>query len=125
EAHEVADRLDLRHGDWFDPLAEGERFDLIVSNPPYIPRGEIAALDLEVSRHDPHMALDGGDDGLGPYRLFAVRSRAYLDASGAVLVEHGAGQGEAVRRLFLDAGAANVTNYHDLAGRDRVVCAKY
>ena len=125
QRHDVAERLDLREGSWFDPVSRDERFDLIVSNPPYIPHAEIAALDLEVRGHDPHMALDGGSDGFEPYRILAAKSPAHLSPSGIVLLEHGTGQWDTVESLFTASGAAHVTKYHDLAGHDRVALVNY
>src|SRR6187549_3535856 len=69
DRHGVDKRLSLRKGSWFEPLQPGESFDLIVSNPPYIASAEIEGLAIEVKDHDPRLALDGGPDGLEPYRL--------------------------------------------------------
>jgi release factor glutamine methyltransferase len=122
--HGVIDRLDLRQGDWFSPLREEERFDLIVSNPPYIGSDEIAGLATEVRVHDPRLALDGGPDGLAPYRVIAAGATARLRPGGIVLVEIGASQGRAVRELFEAAGFGPVEVEGDLAGLDRMVVAR-
>jgi release factor glutamine methyltransferase len=124
ERHGVADRIAFIEGSWFAPLARDTRFDLIVSNPPYIPRAEIGGLDADVRDQDPRAALDGGVDGLDAYRLIAAESGDRLAPQGAVVVEHGAGQGEAVGRLFGAAGFTEVAGHRDLAGLDRVVLAR-
>ncbi len=78
-------------GSWLDGIAE--RFDLIVSNPPYIPSVDLADLEPEVVDHEPHLALDGGDDGLDAYRALLPQLQGHLTDSGVVVLEHGAGQG--------------------------------
>ncbi|MCF1745066.1 peptide chain release factor N(5)-glutamine methyltransferase [Paradevosia shaoguanensis] len=118
----VGERLEFRQGSWFAPVA-GERFDLIVSNPPYIETDVIASLMPEVRDFDPLLALDGGPDGLGPYRIIAAQAGEYLRRPGALMVEIGSGQGEAVTRIFADAGFSGVRVEKDLAGLDRVVIA--
>jgi release factor glutamine methyltransferase len=127
ERHEVVDRLALRQGDWFGAL-DGEvdrRFDLIVSNPPYIASAVVDGLMPEVRDFDPRLALDGGPDGLAPYRIIATEAAAWLKLGGTVLVEIGYDQGEAVLALFTDAGFAEVRLYQDLNGLDRVVRAHH
>ncbi|MFB9148190.1 peptide chain release factor N(5)-glutamine methyltransferase [Roseovarius ramblicola] len=121
--HGVAARLDLVEADWFDLVAG--RFDLIVSNPPYIAEAEMAGLAPEVRGHDPRAALSDGADGLGAYRAIATGVRAHLAPGGRVLVETGAGQGPQVARLFADAGLAEVRILPDMDGRDRVVTGRY
>jgi release factor glutamine methyltransferase len=98
-------------------------FDLIVSNPPYIARGEIAGLDPDVRDFDPVVALDGGLDGLDCYRAIATEARRLLAPGGLVAVELGAGQETAVRRLFTDAGLTARESRPDLAGISRAVSA--
>ncbi len=75
-------------------------FDLIISNPPYIPSAEIATLQPEVRDFDPRGALDGGGDGLDFYRLIASQAAAFLKPGGKVMLEFGDGQAEAIRRIF-------------------------
>jgi release factor glutamine methyltransferase len=118
-AHGVAARLDLRRTDWFDGI-EG-RFDLIVSNPPYIPAGEIAALAPEVAKWEPRLALDGGVDGLDPYRRIAGGLAHLLAPGGRAILEFGAGQGEAVRGIFASAGWVCAQLHDDLTGRPRCI----
>ena len=97
------------------------RYDMIVSNPPYIPSGEIPLLMREVSLHEPHTALDGGEDGLDFYREISRQAGAYLMPGGRLLMEIGADQGEAVCSMMRQAGYEEVGIRRDLAGKDRVV----
>ncbi|WIY54541.1 peptide chain release factor N(5)-glutamine methyltransferase [Devosia sp. YIM 151766] len=136
--HGVAERLDFGLGNWFEALAaaqapaapplpgrerHGLTFDLIVSNPPYIASAVIDTLAPEVKRFDPLLALDGGTDGLAPYRIIAGEALPCLRAGGRVLVEIGYDQGAAVAALFRAAGFAEIAVHKDLAGLDRVVSA--
>lgn len=113
----VAGRLDLVEGSWFDPV-EG-RFDLILSNPPYIPAGDIAGLEPDVRNFDPGLALSGGADGLDPYRLIAAGAAAHLAAGGHVLVEIGAGQADDVEAIFTARGLPPAGRHRDLGGHIR------
>lgn len=113
----VADRLALAEGNWFDPVAGV--FDIILSNPPYIPAGDIAGLGPEVRNFDPGLALSGGIDGLDPYRMIASRAAAHLAAGGHVLVEIGAGQAEDVVAIFARAGFRTAARHRDLGGHER------
>ena len=121
EAHGVAKRLDLRQGEWFEPLKKGERFDVIVSNPPYIETETIKTLQIEVREHDPRLALDGGADGLDAYRVLVEGAPAWLKRGGTLAVEIGKDQGQAVKALFTKAGFVDVVSEKDLAGLDRFV----
>ncbi|QUJ77972.1 peptide chain release factor N(5)-glutamine methyltransferase [Sulfitobacter albidus] len=120
--HGVADRADIRQSDWFGAV-EG-RFDLIVSNPPYLARAEMADVAPELALHEPAMALTDGADGLSVYRLIAARAQGYLSAGGRVLVEIGHLQGPDVRAIFAAEGWADIAVLPDLDGRDRVVQAQ-
>lgn len=97
------------------------KFDRIVSNPPYIPSGEIPGLMPEVKEHEPLMALDGREDGLYFYRLLTEQSPRYLNIGGRLYFEIGHDQGEAVASLMREQGFRNVTVVKDYAGLDRVV----
>ncbi len=108
-ANQVADRIEFQSGDGFTALQnkKGEAgvppvlpFDLIVSNPPYIPSAEIPALPPEVRDYDPRAALDGGPDGLDFYRRFAVEAGPFLKTEGKIMLEFGDGQAEAVQGVF-------------------------
>jgi len=96
-------------------------FDLVVSNPPYIPTDHIQTLDPEVRDHDPHLALDGGPDGLQAYRDLAPEIARVMKPGGTFAVEIGWDQGPQVKALFEEAGFADVKIVKDLAERDRVV----
>lgn len=96
-------------------------FDLIVSNPPYIPTGEIDALMPEVRDHDPRSALDGEADGLGFYRRIAAGAPEHLVPGGMLCLEIGCSQGEDVKRLLGSAGFTGIRVKKDLAGLDRIV----
>jgi release factor glutamine methyltransferase len=129
--HGVDGRLELLEGSWFEPLftspkGRGEvQFDLIVSNPPYITSAVVDTLAPEVKDFDPRLALDGGPDGLAPYRIIATRAALWLAPGGWVLVEIGFDQGASVSALFLEAGFEDVTIHRDLNGLDRVVAAHH
>lgn len=101
------------------------KFDVIVSNPPYIRTDVIAGLQDEVKLYDPFLALDGKEDGLYFYRKIICESTAYMKNSGVLLFEIGSDQGEAVSDLMNAAGYQNVTVKKDLAGLDRVVIGMY
>ena len=122
ERNRVADRVEVRVGDLWAPVA-GERFDLIASNPPYIATAVIATLAPEV-RREPAVALDGGADGLAFYDRITVEAMAHLAPSGALVVEHGFDQADAVRARFERAGFTDVQLVHDLAKNPRVTYAR-
>jgi release factor glutamine methyltransferase len=99
-------------------------FDLVVSNPPYVRRRDIATLQPEVRLFDPASALDGGDDGLDGYRKIAADAGRLLAPSGVIVVELGAGQASAVAALFSAAGLAVESPYPDLSGVPRSLLAR-
>ena len=113
-------RLALMRGDWTEGLGDAG-FDLVVSNPPYIPTGDIDGLDPEVRDHEPRLALDGGADGLDAYRLLAPEVLRMLRPDGLFAYEIGHDQAAAVQAILKEAGAEDLRVHHDLAGRDRVV----
>lgn len=113
-------RVALLRGDWTAGLGEAG-FDLVVSNPPYIPTAEIETLDPEVRDHEPRLALDGGPDGLAAYRRLAPEILHVLNPGGRFVVEVGAGQAADVEALFREAGAEALSRHRDLADRERVV----
>ena len=132
EALKVAERnakthqkkIIFRQGDLFSalPRTEAGTFDIITSNPPYIPTAVIATLEPEVREHEPMMALDGTEDGLRFYRQIAQEAGTWLKPGGAIYLEIGYDQGEAVSGLLRDAGFDRVRVVKDLPGKDRVVC---
>jgi len=111
-------------GDWFAPLAKAARFDIVVSNPPYIESADIAGLAPEVREHDPWLALDGGADGLDAYRAIAAELPAHLAQDGILAVEFGAGQSPAIDAIFTAAGLRVDGTWADLAGHARVKLAR-
>ena len=106
-------------GDWASPL--GARFDLILSNPPYIETAAVASLMPEVARHEPGLALDGGPDGLAAYRLLIASLPALLAPGGIAIFELGQGQGPAVSDLARWAGLHPEPPRPDLAGIARAL----
>ena len=124
----VADRATLVHGDWREPdwtRSLGGPFDLVVSNPPYIEAGTIDRLMPEVARYEPRLALDGGPDGLDPYRLIAAASLQLIVPGGYLLVEIGEGQAIEITRVFKAAGLRVAAPVKDLGGIDRVLRATH
>lgn len=119
----VADRLTFRQGDFLHAVAEEERFDIIVSNPPYIPSGDIAGLAPEV-RREPRIALDGGDDGLRFYRALEEGAARHLKPGGLLAAEVGIGQAEEVGRILAAGGFTDIRHISDYGGVDRAVCAR-
>lgn len=107
-------------GDLFDPVA-GRKFDVIISNPPYIRSRDIEELMPEVRDHEPHLALDGGQDGLSFYRRIAVSAPDHLVRGGRIFLEIGYDQADDVSRILADAGFADVTVVKDYAGNNRIV----
>ncbi len=114
-------RTRFQPSDWFSNVTG--RFDLIVSNPPYIAADEMPTLAPEVRDWEPHLALTPGGDGLGPYRILAREAPAHLKGQGRLLVEIGPTQGPAVVALFAAEGLQDIRILPDMDGRDRVVAA--
>lgn len=119
--HKVQTRAQILQSDWF--AAVDGQFDLIVSNPPYIARDEMAGLSEEVRRHEPEMALTDGGDGLGAYRRIAAGAGQHLTANGRLLVEIGPTQAKDVSQILTEHGFSQLRVVPDLDGRDRVLCA--
>ncbi len=111
--------VEFRAGDWCEPLATGEHFDLIVSNPPYIAAAELHRRRSEL-RFEPAMALTAGDDGLDALRRIILQAPAYLKPGGWLLLEHGYDQGAAVSALLQARGFIAVGEGCDTAGLSRV-----
>ena len=119
QANAVGGRCEIRQGRWTEGLAG--RFDLILSNPPYIPSGDIAGLARDVREHDPLLALDGGPDGLEPYRIFAHSLGDHLAPGGFVVLEIGAGQEGDVTAIMREAGWSLRATRLDLGGHPRAL----
>jgi release factor glutamine methyltransferase len=102
-----------------------ESFDIIVSNPPYIRTSVIEELMPEVKDHEPHLALDGSEDGLEFYRSIAVDAKAHLKEKGYLFFEIGYDQGNEVRHILQEEGYAEIVIKKDLSGLDRIVCARF
>jgi release factor glutamine methyltransferase len=118
----VQDRAAFIRSDWC--AAVTGRFDLIVSNPPYIAAAEMPGLSPEVLGHEPHLALTDGADGLTAYRAISAQAQGHLAPGGRLMVETGPTQGAAVAALFAAAGLADIRIHPDLDQRDRVVSAR-
>lgn len=111
-------------GDLFAPIG-AERFDLILSNPPYIREQEIATLQREVRCHEPRLALSGGVDGLHFYRRIAKEAGEHLAPGGFVLAEIGYDQAKEVQAIFQREGYRDIEVFQDMEGRDRVIQARF
>tara|TARA_B110000003_G_scaffold85869_3_gene87891 strand:+ start:1472 stop:2305 length:834 start_codon:yes stop_codon:yes gene_type:complete len=121
-AHGVAGRVEFCCSDWFAAISG--QFDLIVSNPPYISESEFPELSADVTHYDPKIALSPGKDGLAAYRTIARDAHNHLLPSGRLIVEIGASQGAAVKKIFTQIGYQEIEILKDLSERDRVVTAK-
>lgn len=120
-AVELGIDADFVQGDLFENLSG--RFDMILSNPPYIPTGEIEYLQEEVKTYDPWSALDGREDGLYFYRKIALECGRFLKNGGMVIFEIGSSQAEDVSRILAGAGFEDIRVRKDFAGLDRTVSA--
>jgi release factor glutamine methyltransferase len=119
----LSDRIELRRGSVWDPIGEGERYTVIVANPPYIADGERASLMPEVRDWEPAAALFAGRDGLAVIREIVAGAGAHLDGGGLLALEVAPGQTEEVVALMESAGLSGPRVTKDLAGRERVVLA--
>lgn len=121
---DLQERVEFFQGSWFSPLDKQAQFDVIVSNPPYIPSQDVADLMSDVRLYEPGSALDGGEDGLGPYRLIADQAPAFLAPGGLLAVEVGIHQAGDALALFDAAGLVGTGKVKDLGGVERVVYGK-
>jgi release factor glutamine methyltransferase len=126
-AKENASRLEAAvtfiESDMFEEVRD--KFDIIVSNPPYIPTKDVKELMEEVKGHEPKLALDGSEDGLFFYRIIANSLNEYLHPGGFIFFEIGYNQGESVKTLLQNAGVTDIRLRKDLAGLDRVISGRY
>ncbi len=121
----LIDRCRFFQSSWFDERIDyGEKFDLIMSNPPYIPTGDISGLEPEVKYYDPLTALDGGIDGLRDYRRIADLAPQLLHDDGFLLLECGIGQARIIVDIFTASGLELVDIRKDLSGKDRCIILK-
>lgn len=124
EKHAVSSRIRFLHGDLLAPLSADEQFDLIASNPPYIPSAEIETLDADVRLHEPRSALDGGQNGLDVIRRLVTAARQHLVPQGKLLIEISGEQADAVTQLLAANGHYDdIAVLKDLAKQPRVVRA--
>ncbi len=126
DRHGLAGRAMLQASSWFEAVTG--TFDLIVANPPYIPTSEIEALDPEVHRYDPHAALDGGPDGLEPYRRIAAGAAQTLRPGGWLVTEIGMGQSDSISAILAPLASPTAGDgaivWHDLSGTARCVAVR-
>lgn len=119
----LENRVQILTGNWLEPVTG--RFDIIVSNPPYIPSSAILNLHREVRNHDPILALDGGIDGLAPYKYLLSNLKKFLEPDGSVFFEIGHDQLADIERLVSDSNATLSRTLVDLGGKPRVVEITY
>jgi len=124
--HQLVDRIHFFCGDWMNALkSNGDLFDIIVSNPPYIKTGLIAGLEPEICRYEPAEALDGGSDGLGCLRLIIDQAHPYLKDGGRLFLEIGFDQKKSVHDIITESGGYHEIVFgQDYSGCDRVVSMK-
>jgi len=122
-ASELSGRVSLRTASWFDGFGPDERFDVIVSNPPYLTPTETAETSLEVRNFEPHAALTAADDGLADLNLIVAQSPRYLNPGGMLALETGIAHHERLRAAATTAGFTRFESRQDLTGRDRFVLA--
>lgn len=124
---DISNRIKFYHQSWFNEKMEqvlGERYDMIVSNPPYIATSEIDWLERDVKDHDPRLALDGGDDGYKHYRQIAKAAYGLLKQGGYILLEGGINQAEEIRKIFENENFEHKETCMDLAGIKRCIILK-
>jgi release factor glutamine methyltransferase len=123
ERNAVSHRISFLEGDLLAPVAE-ERFEIVVSNPPYVPSTDRASLSVEVRNYEPALALFAGDDGLEVYRRLIPAAFTALTPGGYVALEIGFGQSPAIRTLLATSGFGQIEFVSDLQGIPRVGCAQ-
>jgi len=128
EHHQLSEKIKLLCGDLFAPVIEGldqTKFDVIVSNPPYISTAEMKKLHKNVADYEPHKALHAGEEGLDAYKKIIDQANEHLKDDGALFLEIGYQQGQAIRELLENTGSfSEITIEKDFQGNDRVVTAR-
>jgi len=122
QLHDVSDRITFLRSDWFERVSE--KFDLIVSNPPYIAEEELVALPVEVRAHEPRVALDGGKEGVEQIESLTRSLKEYMLPNASVLLEIGNGQGRMVVERMDAVGLVEARMERDIAGKERFVIAR-
>lgn len=117
----LGERVRLLEGSWFEPLGEGQYFDLIVSNPPYLTEEEMTTAEPEVVGHEPHSALVSGTSGLDDLREIFAQAKAHLTAGGLLAVETGIAQHAELLKIAQQEGFGQAESVEDLSGRPRFV----
>ena len=120
----VKGELSLYQGDLFAAIPKGERFDVIVSNPPYIKRAEMNQLARDIIEYEPHLALDGGESGLDFYRRIIGEAHLFLENNGILALEIGDDQAADVMALLADGGYQEIQTIEDLSGHIRCLTGK-
>ena len=118
-------KIEFLHSNLFEGLKRKRKFDIIVSNPPYIPTVEIPKLDKNVRECDPQLALDGGEDGLDFYRQITKDATSRLNNGGMLFYEIGKGQGAAVRKIMRENGFQQIKTIKDYNKIERIICGKF
>lgn len=121
---EIGQRAAFLQSDWFSALEKDHLFDIIVSNPPYIPTSDINMLDVDVQKFDPMSALDGGEDGLDDYRSIIAQAKNHMTENGLLVFEVGYNQADDVAELLRYSGFSDINYKKDLAGVKRCVYAR-
>lgn len=125
ETNNLGDRIKFFCGDWFAPVKNSKMFDIVISNPPYVPADEIDGLQIEVSEFEPRIALDGGPDGLSDVRIIIGSALERLASGGVLLLEIGHDQKDAVERIAEESGAYEDIDFmKDYSGIYRTVQMK-
>jgi release factor glutamine methyltransferase len=122
--NKVAQQIEFLQGDGFDTITAASKFDLIISNPPYIASAEIETLQPEVRDFDPRGALDGGADGLDFYRKLAAEGKSFLKTNGKIMLEFGDGQAGAIRGIFENEKWIVEAVKDDYSQRARILVAR-
>ncbi|MDQ7786194.1 MAG: peptide chain release factor N(5)-glutamine methyltransferase [Thermodesulfovibrionales bacterium] len=116
--------VEFIRGNLFEPLGENRRFDLIISNPPYIKHDDLKNLQPEIRIWEPGEALDGGEDGLDYYRAILTKAKYHLKKEGLIMLEMGIGQADAVRQMAAMGGFIDISLRKDYAGIERILIGK-